>query len=200
MTNQKKTMLVVDDHIPMTNLIAEIFGSMGYSVAAAHDGFTALSEMRSQLPEILLSDLNMPGMSGFELLSIVRRKFPTVAVIAMSGSFTCSAVPHGIPADAFYAKGTSSLSDLLAAVVGVHKRSTQDFIRTDVPIWIQGSFRDGRQKEAFITCPECLRGFASMIGSGPSNQQNDCPHCRYSFEIAIVEQTDKVDPTMYLTP
>lgn len=41
--------------------------------------------MRDEFPEFLLSDLNMPGMSGFELLSVVPRRFPSIRTIAMSG-------------------------------------------------------------------------------------------------------------------
>lgn len=48
----------------------------GFSVRTAEDGFTALQILREVLPDIILSDLRMPGMSGFELLSIVRRRFP----------------------------------------------------------------------------------------------------------------------------
>ena len=47
----------------------------------------------------------MPGMSGFELLSVVRRRFPAVLVIAMSGAFSGDQVPSGVTADAFYPKG-----------------------------------------------------------------------------------------------
>ena len=56
----------------MSHVLTEI----GYRVRSAEDGFSALREMRHEVPDILLSDLNMPGMSGFELLSVVRRRFP----------------------------------------------------------------------------------------------------------------------------
>ncbi len=45
-------------------------------------------------------------MSGFELLSVVRRRFPAIQVIAMSGAYSCDGVPPGVAADAFYQKGT----------------------------------------------------------------------------------------------
>lgn len=65
----------------------------------------ALVEIRKEIPDILLSDLNMPGMSGFELLSVVRSSFPSIRAIAMRGAFSGVEVPIGIAADAFYKKG-----------------------------------------------------------------------------------------------
>ena len=62
--------------------------------------------MKKELPDLILSDLNMPGMSGFDFLSIVRSGFPAIRAIAMSGAFTGSEVPSGVSADAFYEKGT----------------------------------------------------------------------------------------------
>ena len=55
---------------------------------SAEDGFSALEEIRRLTPDVLLSDLNMPHMSGFELLSVVRRRFPAIYAIAMSGAFS----------------------------------------------------------------------------------------------------------------
>jgi hypothetical protein len=54
-------------------------------------------------------------MSGFEFLSVVRRQFPAIFVIAMSGAFSGDDVPPGIAADAFYEKGPN-LSHLLQIV------------------------------------------------------------------------------------
>jgi DNA-binding NarL/FixJ family response regulator len=47
----------------------------------------------------------MPGMSGFELLLEIRRRFPSIQAIAMSGAFSGDEVPSGVAADAFYQKG-----------------------------------------------------------------------------------------------
>jgi CheY-like chemotaxis protein len=82
-----------------------VLSGLGLRVRSASDGLAALIEMRHEAPDILLSDLNMPGMSGFELLSVVRRRFPAVLVIAMSGAFSGDQIPSGVTADAFYPKG-----------------------------------------------------------------------------------------------
>ena len=96
--------LVVDDNPLLVNVISEIFKECGCIVRTASDGFAALATIRDRVPDILISDLNMPRMSGFELLSIVRRRFPAIAVIAMSGAYSGVAVPQGVAADAFMPK------------------------------------------------------------------------------------------------
>jgi CheY-like chemotaxis protein len=109
-----KTVLVVDDKERIRVAISQALEEFGYSVRCAEEGHSALREIYQQNPDILVSDLKMPGMSGFELLINVRRLFPTIKVIAMSGSFSGSEVPQGVLADAFYPKG-GSVSTLLQA-------------------------------------------------------------------------------------
>ena len=114
MSANLKTVLVVDDKERIRVAIAQVLEEFGYSVRCAEEGHSALREIYQQNPDILVSDLTMPGMSGFELLINVRRLFPTIKVIAISGSFSGSEVPQGVLADAFYPKG-GSVSTLLQA-------------------------------------------------------------------------------------
>ncbi len=76
MPNAKVKLLIVDDDVSLLMLLSQIFTKSGYSVQPAEDGFSALAVIRNEIPDIILSDLNMPGMSGFEFLSVVRRRFP----------------------------------------------------------------------------------------------------------------------------
>ncbi|MGA3334162.1 MAG: response regulator [Terracidiphilus sp.] len=108
----KERLLIVDDEPSFRESLTFVLTEIGYSVRAAEDGFSALLEIRKEIPDIILSDLNMPGMSGFELLSVVHRRFPAIPVIAMSGAFSGDEAPSGVVADAFYQKG-SSLGALL---------------------------------------------------------------------------------------
>src|SRR6185437_1194408 len=98
MPNQEARMLIVEDEPAIRTLLGEIFESKGHTVSTAADGFAALEEIRKEVPDVLLSDLNMPGMSGFELLSVVRRRLPEIYVVAISAAFSGDTVPNGIAA------------------------------------------------------------------------------------------------------
>ena len=111
-----------------------VLAETGYRVRTAQDGSSALIAIRNESPEIILSDLNMPGMSGFELLTRVRSEFPAIQTVAMSGAFSGDEVPNGVAADAFYQKG-SSLASLLRVIESLpwRKRGPADSPR------VQGS-------------------------------------------------------------
>lgn len=80
-----KQLLVVDDEPGVRETLAMLLQVEGYGVSTAQDGFDALVQLQVMVPALIISDLNMPRMSGFEFLSVVRRRFPQVPVIAMSG-------------------------------------------------------------------------------------------------------------------
>ena len=105
MADIKASILIVEDDESVRPFLAQVFTHLGYRTRSATDGLSALIEIRQEVPDILLSDLNMPAMSGFELLSIIHRRFPAIYVIAMSGMFTQDQIPCGVTADAFYQKG-----------------------------------------------------------------------------------------------
>ena len=69
--------LVVDDEAEMRQLIVDYLRDMeNYTVFEAADGEAALAELEKQPFDLILSDINMPGMKGFDLLKIVRDKYP----------------------------------------------------------------------------------------------------------------------------
>ncbi|MGZ7057540.1 MAG: response regulator [Candidatus Angelobacter sp.] len=107
--------LIVEDDVAVRNSLSLLLKASGYEVSTAANGFEALALMKMGLPAVLLSDLNMPEMSGFELLSEVRQQFPRLSLVAMSGTYeTGDEVPGGVIADAFYAKGYGNPGILLS--------------------------------------------------------------------------------------
>jgi CheY-like chemotaxis protein len=134
MPGLKASILIVEDEESVRASLAEILKVLGHRVRCAADGLAAQVEMNEEVPEILLSDLNMPGMSGFELLSAVRRRFPAIRV-AMSGAFSGHQVPDGVTADAFYAKG-NGVAVLLKAIESLPFANRQSYEGPESP-WTQ---------------------------------------------------------------
>ena len=104
MRDVRASILIAEDDESVRTSLAEIFRVLGHRVRCASDGLAALTEISQEIPEILLSDLNMSGMSGFELLPIVRRQFPAISLVAMSGAFSGTQIRCGVTAHAFYPK------------------------------------------------------------------------------------------------
>jgi DNA-binding NtrC family response regulator len=73
--------LVVDDESNARNALAEILKEEGYSVETAADGFKGLSRFNEFGPDLVLTDLKMPGMDGVELLQKLREVDPDTSVI-----------------------------------------------------------------------------------------------------------------------
>lgn len=90
----KPAILVVDDNRSLRESLAAALFDAGYTVRLAVDGVSALADLRDFKPDVLLSDLNMPGMGGCELLSIVRCRFPAIRSVAMSGACWSNEVPE----------------------------------------------------------------------------------------------------------
>ena len=68
----------------MRDVIRAQLEEQDYEVLCAEDGFEGLIALKRSLPDLIISDLRMPNMSGFEFLSIVRRRFSNIPVIAIS--------------------------------------------------------------------------------------------------------------------
>jgi CheY-like chemotaxis protein len=106
-------------------LLFSVLSEFGYEVRRAEDGLIALAEISLETPDIILCDLNLPKLSGPELLQIVRRQFPNILLIAMSGALA-HGIPSGVTADAFYEKASTPgrLLEILAAMTSSPRNQT----------------------------------------------------------------------------
>ena len=76
------TVLIVDDSLFQRLLLSKIVNSAGYKTIEAKDGHEGLNLLRSKQPEVAFFDLNMPGLSGQEVLDVAQaEKLPTAIVV-----------------------------------------------------------------------------------------------------------------------
>jgi len=194
MRDTRAKLLLVDDEPDIRVVLSAILTEMGHEVRSAEDGFAALREIHDWMPDILLSDLNMPGMSGFELLSIVRRRMPEIYVIATSGAYSGKAVPHGIAADAFYEKATG-MNTLLALLEAAKERVAPP-VRTDgakAPIWIsRAESNPAGGPHLVINCPHCLRNSTQICADGLLTvHETQCLYCKAAIYYAMIRPMDR---------
>jgi len=83
--SRRPVVLVVDDESTIADTLTEILKRSGYAAMSAYDGESALESALLIPPELLISDVHLPGMNGIELASTVRRVFPDCKVLLFSG-------------------------------------------------------------------------------------------------------------------
>lgn len=76
--------LIVDDEENARTALAELLREEGYRVDTAADGIKALSKIEELAPDLLVTDLKMPGLGGLELLAKARERDPDCSVIVMT--------------------------------------------------------------------------------------------------------------------
>jgi DNA-binding NtrC family response regulator len=81
---QEARILVVDDEVAARTALAELLREEGYVAETAGDGFKALARIEESAPDLLLLDLRMPSMDGFELMRRLRREEIHIPVVVMS--------------------------------------------------------------------------------------------------------------------
>jgi CheY-like chemotaxis protein len=203
----KQRILVVDDEPAIRESMAMFLTAAGYDVSTAEHGFDALLQLRSVTPDVIISDLNMPQMSGFEFLSVVRRRFPEIPVVAVSGAYgSGDLVPGGVIADAFYAKGQHYPEQLLRTVAELIRTSVtraMNHHRQSAPVWIPRNGKDSKGVPFIVlTCTQCLRSFPlSVLREDVQEiQETPCLFCtnpvRYIIDFSLAVCSPKHDITV----
>lgn len=93
--------LVVDDERLITDTICAILNEHGFEAVAAYSGAEALTAARARRPDIVLTDVLMPRMSGVELGIALRQEFPELRIFLFSGQAATSEIVHRAEADGY---------------------------------------------------------------------------------------------------
>jgi CheY-like chemotaxis protein len=191
LVNDKLSVLLVDDSSLIVKAYSALLQSIGYTVKTAENGVEALRSLREHIPDLIVSDLDMPVMSGFEFLSIVRRRFSSIKVVAMSGAFEESSIPVGLCADAFYPKGKNSPSVLLEMITDVLSLERSDRPRSSAaPFWTAKILHGAPENfSILLSCPDCFRSFPNdFTEANPLLvQQTECIYCGGHINYSVID-------------
>jgi DNA-binding NtrC family response regulator len=83
--SQKNRILVVDDEEALRTVLSSELVSEGYDVRTAGDGDEAISGLQKEPFDLVLLDIKMPRMNGFEVLKFIKEKHPRTKVVMLTG-------------------------------------------------------------------------------------------------------------------
>ena len=93
----KPRVVVVDDDTLMREVLKAVLRDEGYAVVGeARDGAEALGLIQRLAPDVVCLDVNMPGMSGIEVLKAVRGRHPEIRVVMITGDSSMSTVREAV--------------------------------------------------------------------------------------------------------
>ena len=98
----RPTVLVVDDEAAILETLQILLRNEGFAPHTAHGGKKGLEQLAALHPDIVLTDIRMPGVSGVEVLAAARETDPDVPVILMTAQATLQSAMQAVNAGAFY--------------------------------------------------------------------------------------------------
>jgi CheY-like chemotaxis protein len=180
--------LLVEDESLIRKVISGYLVAAGYVVQTAVDGLDALGKLRAGLPDLIISDLKMPRMSGVEFLNIVRKRFPQIPVMVIS-SVAANEMPVEVAADAYFHKNGFGFQRLLEAVS--HLTGKLPLRGAPPPIGnepVQARW-DG-EGHFVLRCEDCLREFSvpGVFPMGRDEKCTTCVHCGKFVRFLVTEE------------
>lgn len=114
------TILVVEDDAQLREVITEVLCDEGYTVYEANDGQRALERLETLAPDLVLSDVRMPRVTGIELAERLRQRRVPIPIVLMSANANA---PLG--GGAMFLAKPFSLEELVALVARVLNRNSR---------------------------------------------------------------------------
>ena len=185
-----KRVLLVDDDPLIRKFMSGYLVGTGHVVQTAADGLDALGKLRAGLPNLIVSDLNMPRMSGHEFLEVVRKRFPQIPVIVISG-VDADELPAGVAADAYWHKSGFGFEQLLETISDLTRNPP---LRTAPPPIDNepAQAKWGENGQYVVSCGDCLREFSFPRTSDIVRDEKwaTCVHCGKMLQFLVAEHSE----------
>ena len=122
--NEKSKVLVVDDEPGVRELLQDALSIAGYEVSVAEDGQRALSSLRKSKVDLVIADVNMPHLDGYEMVSRMRDGGDQTPVIFLTARNDRADVSHGLKLGADdYVMKPFGLEELTLRVAAILRRT-----------------------------------------------------------------------------
>ncbi|VAW12132.1 hypothetical protein MNBD_BACTEROID05-611 [hydrothermal vent metagenome] len=123
------SVLIADDEEDVLDIMVRKISEQGYVVSKANNGLTAWEKIQTANPDVIVLDINMPGLSGFEVLKKLRDNPPSSKwqpVIMVSARRELEDIKQGYSLEAdHYITKPCKISDILKAIQLMHNLSSQ---------------------------------------------------------------------------
>jgi CheY-like chemotaxis protein len=189
-TRRPRRVLLVDDNPLIRKFISHHLVAAGYVVREAFDGLDAIAKLRTGPIDIIISDLTMPRMTGIEFLKVVRKRFPKIPVIVISG-VAADDLPEEVAPEAYCQKNELISRQLLQTMSHLTRKSPL----RPAPPPIDNEPAQARWDENghyIIHCQDCLREFSvpRVFHTGRGEKRTLCVHCGKVVQFLVAEQSE----------
>lgn len=115
--------LLVDDEVDFVEMLSLRLNEVGEKVMPAHSGRECLEALRQKAVDVVILDIKMPGMDGIETLREIKKRFPLLEVILLTGHGTTETAVEGMKLGAFdYLLKPADFDELLEKLASARKR------------------------------------------------------------------------------
>jgi DNA-binding response OmpR family regulator len=124
---EKIKVMLVDDEEEFVTTLSNRINKRDFSSSVAYSGEQALQIVDDQVPDVMILDLKMPGIDGMEVLRRVKRAYPKLQVIILTGHGSENDKKEALLLGAFrYLHKPVRIDDLISQIIEAHKTGTKD--------------------------------------------------------------------------
>ena len=118
--------MIVDDEEAFVEMLSLRLQEVGEKVSSAYSGQECLEKLAQEDPDVVILDIKMPGMDGIETLKEIKKAFPLIEVIMLTGHGTTETAVEGMKSGAFdYLLKPARFDDLTAKLEGARRRKDE---------------------------------------------------------------------------